>query len=230
MIFIAVCDDDALFAKAVSDKITNIAIRCNINLDVKTFVSGSALLDSAKNGACFDIFFLDVLMGGENGIEIARRLQQYCEGALYIFLTGYIDFAVKGYEVRAFRYLLKDSFDTELEKTLSEAIAELEQKPVYSFSYKNAIYRINPDDIVYFESDKRLIVVHTQKRDYRFYGKLDDVERMTDFIRIHRSYLVNPKHITVLTKTEVSMCGGIVLSVSKSYADAAKRKFMLKLF
>lgn len=167
VITVAVCDDDKLFSAAILDKITDIAVKRNIDLDVKLFDSASSLYKAVKDGACFDIIFFDVLIGSENGIEAARGLRELCEGTLFIFLSGYIDFAVQGYEVRAFRYLLKDRIDTELEKTLVEALSELKKKPMYSFSYKNAVYRISLDSILYFESDKRLVLAHTRQKDLR---------------------------------------------------------------
>lgn len=229
MILIAVCDDDTRFCTSVADKITDISIKLNIDLDVHIYKSGAALFSAIENGNYFDIIFLDIMLGNENGIDTAKRIRDLCDDTLFIFLTGFIDFAVQGYEARAFRYILKDRLSNELEKTLSDAVAAINEKPFFSFSYKHTLYRINASDILYFESDKRMVIVHTKTEQYCFYGKLDETEYITDFIRIHQSYLVNPKHIKTLTKTAAELDDGTNLSVSDSYSEKAKRKFMMYL-
>lgn len=229
LISIAVCDDDTRFCTSVYGEITDISIKHNIDLDVRVFRSGNALYNAIENGEYFDIIFLDIILGNENGIDIAKSIRDLYDDVLFIFLTGFIDFAVQGYEARAFRYILKDRLNNEIEKTLLDAISAINERPAFSFSYKHTLYRINVADILYFESDKRMIIVHTKNEQYCFYGKLDETEDITGFIRIHKSYLVNPKHIKSLTKTSVSLDDGTNLSVSDSYSETAKRNFMIYL-
>ena len=85
------------------------------------------------------------------------------------------------------------------------------------------------NDILYFESNKRVLIVHTKGEDYSFYGKLDDIEdslKNDNFIRIHQSFLVNAFKINSVSKTEVTLKNGDILPVSKSKASAVKNAYL----
>ncbi|MCH5212412.1 MAG: response regulator transcription factor [Oscillospiraceae bacterium] len=226
MINIIVCDDDRDYAMRIADMITDLSVKHDIDLDIEVCGNGSELMENIKSGKC-DIIFLDIMLGGENGIELAKRIKELLPDVLFVFLTGYIDFAVQGYEVRAFRYLLKGSAETELERTLIEAVNEINKVSSFSFSYKQEFFKVKTNDILYMESDKRLIIIHAADKTYQYYGRLDEAEELSGFIRIHRSYLVNPERLVSLTKETAVLSDGTRLNVSGSYAESAKRKFML---
>lgn len=227
MICIAICDDDEKYAEQTAERIAGLSITHNLDLDTEVYKSGGALLGAAESGRYFDIIFLDIMLGGENGIDLAKELRELLPETLFVFLTGYIDFAVRGYEARAFRYLLKGSSKTEIEKTLLDAVNEVNKAPYFSFSYKQELFRVRKNNILYMESDKRLVIIHTVDREYRFYGRLDDAEELSGFIRIHRSFLVNPQRLVSLTNEAAVLSDGTQLSVSSSYAKSAKKQFML---
>ncbi len=227
MICIAVCDDDEKYAARTAELITALSITHSLDLDTEIYKNGGALLGAAESGKYFDIIFLDIMIGVENGIDLAKRLRELLPEALFVFLTGYIDFAVKGYEVRAFRYLIKGGAEKEIERTLLDAVNEINKAPYFSFSYKQEIFRVRKSDILYMESDKRLVIVHTGGMEYRFYGRLDEAEELSGFIRIHRSFLVNPERLVSLTNESAVLSDGTRLSVSGSYAKSAKKQFML---
>ncbi|MGM9937214.1 MAG: LytR/AlgR family response regulator transcription factor [Candidatus Ornithomonoglobus sp.] len=227
MIRLAICDDDEKYAASVAEQLTDLSVKHDIDLDTAIYKSGGALLGAAERGECFDIILLDIMLGNENGIDIAKWLRELLPDVLFVFLTGYIDFAVKGYEARAFRYLLKDGAETELERALLDAVNEINRAPFFSFSYKQELFKVKTRDILYMESDKRLVIVHTADRNYQFYGRLDEAEEVSGFIRIHRSFLVNPERLVSLTKETAVLSDGTRLGVSGSYADSAKKKFML---
>ena len=93
----------------------------------------------------------------------------------------------------------------------------------------SAIRKLALEDIYYFESNRRVLVIHTRKGEVTFYGKLDDIQKNLadkDFIRTHQSFLVNALKIKTVKKDSVELSDGEVLPVSKSRATAVKEAYL----
>ena len=102
---------------------------------------------------------------------------------------------------------------------------------VEPFRFEKRIYQLPLREIVYFESNLRLIYIHGKDREYRFYGKLNQVQEQMEkmsryFIRIQRSYLVNYYHILSMNGKEVELITGEKLPVSKEYKDRALSRYL----
>ena len=85
--------------------------------------------------------------------------------------------------------------------------------------------------ILYLESDKRQIFIYTGDESYCFYGSLDQAQEQLGegFLRCHRSYLVNLKHIQRYSREQISLKGGAAVPVSRSYAKECIRRLMLEM-
>lgn len=71
-------------------------------------------------------------------------------------------------------------------------------------------YRLPKKDILYLESDKRQVIIATATATYRVYAKLDDLEMdLSDptFIRIHKRYLINSRHVTYVGSDSLTVAG-----------------------
>lgn len=102
---ILVCDDDAAFAGQLAEKIEAIVKpqMPRSTVDCATDAAQLRALPLAK----YDLAFLDIDMGPLNGVDLARRLHELRPDMLLIFVTNYVEYSLQGYEVQAFRYLLK---------------------------------------------------------------------------------------------------------------------------
>lgn len=92
---------------------------------VETFQSGGALLARVEQQGGFDLYILDILMPGLNGIETGRRLRTLGDGGEIVYLTSSNDFAADSYDVRAFFYLLKPAEESKLFEVLDGAVEKL---------------------------------------------------------------------------------------------------------
>ena len=61
-------------------------------------------------------------MGPLNGVDLARRLHELRPDMLLIFVTNYVEYSLQGYEVQAFRYLLKAEMPQKLERYVQQAL------------------------------------------------------------------------------------------------------------
>ncbi len=98
---------------------------------------------------------------------------------------------------------------------------ERAQKRNVFFQYQKAhdIYKISINDIIYFESQNRETRIVTTKGEAFFYGTLEDTElKVTghQFLRIHRSFLINYHHVVILRYSEVVMSNDISLPISRT--------------
>ncbi len=211
---IAICDDEPLHIKKIR----------SILLDEETdnYTQPDVLLQAITTGKRYDVLFLDIMMPKLDGISLARELRELDEDMLIVFITSKIEFMQIGYEVKAFRYLLKDQMDTGLPKIWKDIEKELLARgdAYFTYEFERKTYRYPCRDILYLESNLRRIILHTAKETAALYGKLDDISvKYPAFVRIHKSFLVNRCHIRSISAGMVVLSNGDVLPVSRKYAN-----------
>lgn len=229
---IAVCDDEDIFRKHFRELLLRESIARDMDIQVWEYSSGEALLEACtETGFHADVIFLDIRMQGMDGVETARRLRRQGEKCLIVFLTSLSEYARKGYEVRAFRYLLKEEADRELGQVIKECVQELGEEGWFAFSQGHCHYSIPRADILYFESRKRLVYLYTADREYSFYEKLDAVEARlagSGFLRCHRSFLVQERYVRSWKENTLWLEDGRELPISRAYEKEVNRRLMLR--
>ncbi|PAM93218.1 hypothetical protein B4N84_19785 [Flavobacterium sp. IR1] len=152
-----------------------------------------------------DLIFLDIQMPLLNGLEFAEMIKD--KPSMIIFTTAYSEFALKGYKVNAVDYLLKPIFFEDFKaavfkaKKLYDLMVHQEDilKPLF-FKENGVLVKIPVTQILYIQSmqnyieiyldnRKRIIVHHTLK-------SILDLLPKEYFLQIHKSFIVNTKHIT----------------------------------
>ena len=233
MIRIAVCDDEKQIRDYLSRRITDILAAEDVDGGVETFSDGAPLAEAYEAGrADYDLLFLDISMKGCDGMTAAKRIRAVNADVMIVFVTASAEHVFSGYEVRAFRYLLKPELVNGFAGVFRECLRELTRADElhYSFQTGSQTVSLPVKDILYFESDRRKILVRlVSGKEYSFYEKLDHVEaalRKHDFVRCHQSFLINAKKITGLRQGEAELAGGVVLPVSKHRAKETNEAFL----
>lgn len=109
---VLVCDDDAAFCKKMADLVRKSQPVDGCSAAVTTCCDPIALTDKALGQ--FDIAFLDIDMGAYSGLELAHHIRSMNLDTILIFVTNYVQYSLEGYEVQAFRYLLKSELEEKL--------------------------------------------------------------------------------------------------------------------
>ena len=166
-----------------------------------------------------------------NGVECAKLLRDIGVNSLIVFITSSAEYVFSGYEVKAFRYILKTDLVNAFSRVFGECLLELKKLNTSFFTVKtsSSVKNIPLSDILYFESNKRLLNIHTKNEVISFYEKLDNVEdelKEKDFIRTHQSYLVNAQKIKSVSKDSALLVNGFSLPVSKSKATKVKDAYL----
>ena len=153
MYTVLLCDDDAAFLEELQTHVISIFSKRNDRAKVYPFTGMEGIGESIL--AQCDIAILDIDFTGKryNGIDIARRLRTARNDAVIIFLTNYIEYAPEGYEVRAFRYLLKSEMKQKIARYLDQAIEHLDAESEFiRFQISGEIIDIPINNILYMES------------------------------------------------------------------------------
>lgn len=238
MISVLICDDDYLFLNTLTDLVTEAFRKMNVKVKVRSYSNAEDIGKPILNSC--DIALLDVEFNVKKytGLDIARQLRSVRPDAVIIFVTNYISYAVAGYEVRAFRYLLKEEVTQRLENYLRAALDEISlRRETMKFSVNGEVIDVPLDNILYIESEGHMVVVYTvsvskkqSAKQYRYYASLQKVEEQLvarGFLRIHKSFLANMKHIQKLQYSEATLYNGDVLPVSERNYSTLKSKYLI---
>ena len=228
---ILLCDDDPAFLVALQEEIRHIFTKLNRNAALSAFSSPGDIPPELLRDC--DMAFLDIDFDREdcNGIGIARKLRQVNSRALVFFVTNYIDYAPEGFEVQAFRYILKRDRDQVLERYILQAMETMAQGLEYlRLRDKDQIFDIPLQDISYLEVMDHYVSIHAGDRDYTLGATLSGMEFNLErhgYLRIHKSYLVNMRHIRKFRSRECLLHDGTSLAVSEKNYSKQKQKYLL---
>lgn len=225
MLRIGICDDSAEARLALRAAVSRLLERRGVEHTIFEFSSGEGLCGwLQKHAGELDLVFLDIEMGGMDGMETAKALRTADEGLLIVFVTGYSDYVFDGYTVGALGYLMKPPQAAQLEETLSRVLGMLYREADKAFLCRNSegLYRVPKKTIRYFYSDRRLVTCVADTREYTFYARLDDVaeEVGAAFVRIHQRYLVRAGAVDRIEGGEVHIAGQ-ALPISRKYQPEA---------
>lgn len=236
MLSILICDDDTTMINAMRAATETVLKEAEKKAKIHTFTDAASISEQILSGC--DIALLDIDFDGAeyNGMGIARKLRSLRSDAVIIFVTNFIEYAPEGYEVQAFRYILKRDLQADLKAILPLALKQLNQETL-PIQVNGEIIKVPLDDILYLEVQQHNVTAVTRKlapdrkpKEYSFYATLVDLEERLEplgFLRIHKSYLVNMKHLKKFQCREATLDNGMTLRVGeKSYA-VNKQKFLL---
>lgn len=197
---IAICDDEENIRIYIRKLIQKQETFCKIT----EFSSGKELLEfqDETNAEEIDILFLDISMGDEDGMTVAKQLRSQMESNFE---------QVFAQTIREYQYLM----------------AKKKEKPKEVLVRNgNRTRSVSADDIYYIESSNRKVTLYLRHEKIEYYDKISSLESelKPDFFRIHKGYLINIKYVERYDRTEVKMRNGDSLLISKyKYQDFVKR-------
>lgn len=182
----------------------------------------------------YDLIFMDIGLPDMNGLEATRRLREMDDKVLLMFITNMSKFAVSGYEVGAFDFVVKPIKYASLRLKLLHAMDKLDtdedKKICVPFSGEDArgsAKIISASTIKYVEVMDHSIIIHTTSGDINTYGTLKKIENMLQsdsFCKCNSCYLVNLKYVRQIKDFTV-----IVADDEISVSHAKKKEFLRAL-
>lgn len=233
--YIAACDDSAEDLAALSALLERWQKERQTPLRFRTFHSASTLLDSAEREP-FTLYLLDIMMPGISGMSAAKELRALRSDADIVFLTSSPGFAYESYSVHAMDYLLKPVVAPALFAIL-DRLAQREQRPQEGLTLKSgaALLRVPFRQLAFVEvTGRRLHFNLADGSTYDITGTLSEYEPLLlnriEFVRPHRSYIVNLYQIAALSPKEIQTFSGNRLPVSRLLYPQLQKDYLQLLF
>ena len=223
MIKIALCDDNRYLLGKLEELLYELAERHKLHIDVDCFEDGAKLLEKIKKGERFDIIYMDIQIGGMDGLETAYRIREFDWNFQLAYVTSYESYMKEAFKSAPIAFIMKPIKVKEFEDTFLYMLQKLTKHNAnYCFRYKKTEYRIPMCDILYFESNLREVRIVWKNGILKEYNKLDVIEKKLEgekeyFLRIHKSYLVNYHYIAGIGYDRVIMNTGLELPLSRKY-------------
>lgn len=178
-----------------------------------------------------DVVFMDVQMPEQDGISLAKELLEDNPELVMVFLSDYDSYVWESFSVDAIYYMRKRYF----EKEISQVIGQIERKvqkrqnEYITLREGNKVHHLNVRNIIYIEAQQKNISIKMKDEEVILKYKISMVEKnLKDyrFMKIHRSYLVNPMYIKSLLDREVILENGEHIPVSKYRTDEIKEEYL----
>lgn len=222
MFRIAICDDEQAIGSQIEKILLLYSKRACLEVDITVFYSGEELYKYIESGHGFDLIYLDIEMELMNGLEVGKRIRNTMKDhkTEIVFISGKDGYDRQLFAVQPLHFIPKPINPKMVIEDLNLAMLRAD-KLGGIFTYKKTIetHKVPIKDIIYFESmDRELRIVTINSEDI-FYGTIQQIFESVakyQFIKIHRSYIVNYIHIAIFKYDEVTMSNGIRLPISQS--------------
>lgn len=212
MFRLAVCDDENTFLSHIVSLLEEYRMVSPFQLEYSCYHSGIELASVLERGTHFDIYFLDIVMPGFNGIELGKEIRDYDKSAQIIYFTSSPEFALESYSVKAANYVLKPIEKKMFFSVLNDVFEHMEMKEESSIVIKNnqGIQKILLSNLVYAEAMGRKVMYHlvsgrVLEGSSLFSKVCDTLLEYHFFVKPHRSYVVNMNYIDTIENTEITL-------------------------
>ncbi|MDR3766275.1 MAG: LytTR family DNA-binding domain-containing protein [Butyricicoccus sp.] len=232
-ISVAVCDDLEEERLQIVRALQNYERRHALEFHLETFRNGEALVHAMQPGR-WDIVMLDIYMPGMDGIQTARLLREQDRECILIFVTTSLEHGMVSYELQASDYLVKPIAQKDVDAALDWCLREKKER------FRSITVRSEWDEteillrnIQYIEIKRHTAYIHTTERVIQTSRGMNALEaeiNNPDFLRCHRSFLVNMRYIRRLDKRDFVMENGDLVPIGSSDAAATRQKFMDWIF
>lgn len=209
---VSIVDDDANWI----ERIKNEVLKCEIDetVEIDTFLSGKQYLASGKR---YDISFVDIEMPGIDGFETITKAMENNDDGIYVILTTHTEMSRKGYLVNAFRYIDKAHLE-EIDEAINAAITVLGRNEKIEVNViGDGPRKIVLKNIIYIETEKHYILIHTKQGTIRCSNNMCDLEERLDekwFCRCHNVFIVNLDEISRIEDRIVYLSNGADIDIS----------------
>lgn len=233
MIKIAICESDAHLASEMEEMPLSYSREKRVKFDIDIWNNTESFLKILEETCTYDLIYLEVGEEQLGKLSIVQNIHtasyETKRAPLFIYLSDTVSSAQTLIETEPFRLLVKPFVRECFFRYLDQAADRIQSSAGYfCYSYKRCVYHIPLTRILYFESCKRKILLHTLDGEETFYSKLSEIQKKLSganipFLRIHQSYLINYNAIVRYSLTEVKLRNGETLPISTERQKEIRR-------
>lgn len=227
MIKVAVVEDEEIEQNRVKEYFSRLSNEKNIIFNLTFFSSGENFLFEFET-VKYDIVLLDIeLEGKQNGLEVSEKLRELDTEVTLIFLTNLAQYAIEGYKVNAFDYMLKPinyfDFSSRINLVVKKIETKNTERMIIQTDGKKLLLCLS--DIYYIEVSNHKVIYHTKKGNFQTYGSLKQILKELEnknFSLCNSCFLVNFDYVESIDGYNVIVNG------EKLLISHPKRKTFLK--
>lgn len=230
---VLICDDDEISLGVNAKYIELYGKKLKRNFKKNCFMEYTKELDSMIERNAFDIAILDIQFPNQNGIEIAKKLQEVNPSIPIIFITNFTEYKEIASDMIAVGYLEKPVFPEKLEIMLKRAIGQIEQEIDTEKEFlqlcvnrKNTLVRFT--DITSIEIIQKKLIFNTRKGKLSCRDTMQAIEKKLPdyFIRVSQSVIVNIHCVLQMDKTCVYMSSGDNFTIGRTFQERVKKRYL----
>jgi len=214
---IAIVEDEAEEVEILSSYFTRYSEEYGTTFTVTCFGSAEAFLNRYR--PVYDLVLMDICLPKASGMAAAAVLRQLDQSVPLIFVTNMAQFAVKGYEVDAFDFVVKPvsyaNFALKIHRLLGKLSTRRGEELLVTLS--DHMVRLPTSQIKYIEISGHRMIYHTTGGEVNAYGNLKEVEASLDasmFARCNSCYLVNLNYVQAI-QGHTALVDGEPLQISR---------------
>lgn len=228
---IAICDDLTEERVGLAKMVAGYCARCGLNAKLRLFSSGGELLSAFSRPRQFQMIFLDIYMEGMSGTETARRIRGVDRDVPILFATTSRDHGLASFSVQACDYLVKPIRPDDVARAMDWCLEHIPE-PLRCLTVLTEGERVEIplSEIRYIDVRGHQSCIHTvTDRSVVTRRGLDELESAIDsreFLRCHRSALVNMNHIQGLEGNDFRMSDQYLVPISSANATQIRSRFI----
>lgn len=236
---IAICDDERKQINTIKGYL-NKALK-DVDYSIIEAESGEELIEVCKNEQ-LDLVFLDIEMKKLNGIETGKEIREMNKDAVIVFVTGFRDYALQAFGIRAFDYIIKpltekkfDVFFNDVQTRLKEIQFRNEKDSRLLVKSKSVMKELSFDEIVFFEKSGHQVIVHVENGDeIAYYNSFKDLKKELGeglFVQCHQGYIINMDFVSSYKDKVITLRDDFgQIPVSKTFVKVVKTAIEKRLF
>lgn len=197
----------------------------DVNYSVIFFSSGEEVI--SYTGARLHLLFLDIEMKEVDGIQVLRKLESSNYVWRVVFVTSHPEMVFDSFGIKTLGFEKKPVVYEKLEKWLQIAIQEHQDNFMIECNGVDGKQWVELEDIVFLEAQRNYVRIHMKEEEIFVSGNLRTWENKmngTPVIRVHKTYLVNLIHVSVIGK-EIVLKSGIKIPIGRQYKSLVLEKY-----
>lgn len=180
-----------------------------------------------------DIIFLDIVMKKMSGVNLAEKIREFDKNVLIVFVTGFTQYMLNGYDVSALHYLIKPLSSEKLNLVLDKAYQIWYSHEKDAIIVKNDYGKVKLflGNIYYIKKNSHIAEMHTENKIFKIRKSTKELMELipAHFIRCHRSYIVNLLKVDCVYENALLLSNGEKLPISRNNTKCVKDAF-IRLF
>ena len=230
---IAICDDDKKICTQIENTLLEYVEKSMQNVEVLVFFCGEDLIEYMNKGNLFQLIYLDIEMKKINGVDVGKYIRKILKdyATEIVYISGHNGYDRQLFDVQPLHFIEKPILSNIVIQDFELALERIGKKTLYfHYQKEHDTYRVSVNDIIYLENSNREIKIIMTSGNDSFYGTFDEITlRLSGqfFIQIHRSFLVNYNHVSIIRYSDVVMSNGVTLPISRAKRQEFRRMQLL---